>query len=122
MARLLPHRDLRRRELRIGESTDRDDDDVAEALALPVDRRAADRAEVEGHLAAALGDARPLRGLARDADLTGGKARLIADHRAGAALAREAMAHRHPRRLARDGEMELAAVAGGVAGGHRGSP
>lgn len=87
MARFFPHRDLRRGKCGIGEGADRDDDDVAEALALPVHGRTADRAEVELHLAAAVGDARPLRGLAGDGDLLGFEARLIADHRAGAALA-----------------------------------
>jgi len=118
MARFFPHRDLRRRKRRIGEGADRHRDVIGKALAGPIKRRAADRTEVEGHRAAALGRALPLRRLPRDDDLLMFEARLIADHRARAALAFEAMAHRHPRRLARDGEVELAAAAGGVAWGH----
>src|SRR4029078_6705783 len=43
---------------------------------------------------------------------------LVADHRAGAALAFQAMAHRNARRFALDGELKLSATACGAAGGH----
>src|SRR5262249_60588253 len=46
------------------------------------------------------------------------EARLVADHGAGAALALQAVAHGDAHRLAFDGERELAAAAGGAAGGH----
>lgn len=93
MARFLPHRDLRRGKFRIGEGADGDSDVIGKAFARPIDRRAADRTEVKRHRAAALGLARPRRRLPRDGDLLMPEARLIADHRAGATLALEAMAH-----------------------------
>ena len=118
VARFFPHRDGRRRKRRIGEGADGHGDMIGKALAGPIERRAADRTEVEGHRAAALGLALPLRRLACNGNLLMAEARLIADHRAGAALALQAMTHRHPRRLAFDGEVKLAAATGGVAGGH----
>jgi len=100
MAALLPHGDGGRGKLRVGEGADGDGDEAGEALALPVDGRAAHRAEVEGQRVAALGRARPGGGAAGEGDLLTGKARLVADHGAGAALALEAVAHGDAGRLA----------------------
>jgi hypothetical protein len=91
---------------------------AGEAFAFPVDGGAAHRAEVEGKLVAALGRARPLGVLAGERDLIAGKARLVGDDRAGAALALQAVAQGDARGLAFDREMELPAAAGGTSGGH----
>src|SRR4029077_20044399 len=77
------------------------------------------RAEVEGETVAALGRARPRGRLAGECDLLATEARLVADHSAGAALALQTVAHGDARGLAFDGEVELAAAAGGSATGHR---
>src|SRR5262249_23920412 len=62
--------------------------------------------------------ARPLGGLAGKGDLVPVKARLIADHSARATLALEAVAHGDAHRLTLDCEVQLAATAGGIPGGH----
>src|SRR4029450_5083624 len=94
-------------------------DVTGKTLALPVDRGPACRAEVEGEGVAALGRARPRGRPAGECDLLATEARLVADHSAGAALALQTVAHGDAHRLAFDGEVELAAAAGGSASGHR---
>ena len=49
-------------------------------------------------------------------------ARLVAQHRAGAPLAFDAVAHGDAHRVALGGEAELSAVAGGAAGRHGAAP
>lgn len=118
MAALLPHRDRRCREGRIGESADGDGDVAREAFARPIHRGATHRTEAERQRIAACGCARPLRHRAGEGDLVAGKARLVAEHGTGAPLALEAVAHGDAHRLAFNREVELAAIAGGVSGGH----
>jgi hypothetical protein len=73
---------------------------------------------MESHDAAAVGRALPRVAGAGDRDLLGPKARLIADHGAGAALALQTMTHRDARRLAFDRQVKLPATAGGRSTGH----
>src|SRR5262249_33106501 len=106
----------------IGEGANSDGDVTGKALALPVNRGATGRTEVEAERVPAVGRARPLSGFPREGDLFATKARLVADHGAGAALARQAVTHRDARGLALDGEVELAAAAGGAASSHGTAP
>jgi hypothetical protein len=87
VGRLLPHRDSRRGEIRIGKVSNGNGDKSGKAFALPVDRRAACRTKVKGQHVPAFGCPRPRRSLASDADLIAPKASLVADLRACAALA-----------------------------------
>lgn len=93
MAGLLPHRDGRRRESRVGESADGDSDVSGKAFTLPVDGGAAYRTEMKGQCVAAFGFPRPRRSLTGEGYLLAAEARLVADHGAGAALALQAVAH-----------------------------
>src|SRR5262245_343822 len=85
---------------------------------LPVDRGAACRTEMIGHCVSAFGCPHPRRSLTGEGDLLVAEARLVADHRAGAALALQAVAHGDARWLALNCEVKLPAVAGGVSAGH----
>src|SRR5262249_39053113 len=118
MARLLPYRDGRRREIRVGEAADRNSDVSRETFALPVDGRAAYRTEMKGQLVAAFGAPHPRRRLTSKGNLLTGEARLIADHGAGAALALQAVAHGNARWFALDRQVKLPAAAGGAPSGH----
>src|SRR5262249_17732940 len=122
MTCLLPHRDGRRREIRIGEGTDGNRDVSGKTFALPVDRGTACRTEMKGQRVAALGRPRPRRRVARDGHLFAAEACLVADHCAGAALALQAVAHRDARWLALDRKMKLPAAAGGASACHGSTP
>src|SRR5258708_16567422 len=93
VARLLPHRDGRRGEIRVGEAADGNCDVSRKAFALPVDGGAAGRTEMEGQRVAAFGRPHPGRSLTGEGDLLAAEPRLVADDTAGAALALQAMAH-----------------------------
>src|SRR6516164_3133195 len=93
VARLLPHRDRRLREGRVGKSTDGNSDISGKAFVLPVNGRTACRAEMKGQHVAALGYSNPRRSFTGDRDPFTGKACLVADHGARAALALEAVTH-----------------------------
>src|SRR4029079_17406764 len=64
------------------------------------------------------GGPHPCGGLSGERNLLAGKARLVADHGAGAALGLQAVAHGNTHGLAFEGKRELSAAAGGTAGGH----
>src|SRR5262245_52169442 len=115
---LFPHRDRRCGKIWLGKGAERYGNVTGKALALPVDRGPACRAEVEGERVAALRLARPGGRLAGERNLLATKARLVADHSTSAALALQTVAHGDARGLALDGEVELAAAAGGSATGH----
>ncbi len=72
----------------------------------------------KGQGVAAFGCPRPRRSLAGEGDLLAAEACLVADHGAGAALARQAVAHGDARWLALDRKVKLTAAAGGVTDGH----
>src|SRR5262245_30588019 len=118
MAPRLIDRAARRAEAGIGESADGDRDEIGIGVDLPVDRRAADRTEIERHGAAFIALALIDGTLAFHAHLRVGVARLGAEHAAGAALAFQAVADGNAHRLALAGDAELAATAGGMTGGH----
>ena len=103
----------------ICESTDRNSDDVLERPEGVVNRCAARRTEVEGHLVARVAYADVLLRLAFDSDARLGKARLCAKNAAGSTLAGEAVADRHANRLFGGDHRQLAATAGRRASGHR---
>jgi hypothetical protein len=77
---------------------------------------------MKGQCVAAFGLARPRPCITGEGDLLTAEASLVADHSAGATLALEAVAHGYARWLALDGEVKLAAAAGGVSGGHALAP
>ena len=105
----------------IGEGANGHGEDVGHPRQLPIDRRAAGRAEVEGDLIAAVGDARERRGPTFDPGHLGArKACLCPKDAARPPLAVQAMADRDPDRLPLAGEAELAAAAMGFAGRHGG--
>jgi len=119
VARLLPHRDGRRGEIRVGKVADGHDNVARKACALPVDGGAAYRTEMKRHQAAAFGCPTPRSNLAGEGELLGAETRLVADHSAGAALALQAVAHRDARWFALNRKVKLPAAAGGVSGGYR---
>src|SRR5262249_42958780 len=101
MACLLPHRDGRRGEIRVGEVADGNGDVSRKAFALPIDGGSACRTETKGQRVAAFSCPRPRCRLTGEGDLLAAEARLVADHGAGAALALQAVAHRDARWFAR---------------------
>src|SRR5499427_4250914 len=122
MARLLPHRDGRRGEIRVGEVADGNGDVSRKAFALPVDSRAACRTEMKSQRVATFGCPHPRRRLAGEGDLLAAEARLVADRGASAALAFQAVAHGDPQWFALNRKVKLLATAGGVSGGHGPAP
>src|SRR6516165_5267140 len=78
MACLLPHRDSRGREVRVGEVADGNGDVSGKAFALPVDRRAAYRTEVKGQRVATFGCSHPFRSVTGEGDLLAAEASLVA--------------------------------------------
>src|SRR5215470_9200855 len=122
VAGLFPNRDRGRGKTRICEVADGDGNVTGKALALHIYGGAAGRAEVEGDRVAALGGARPGSGFSGEINLLAAEDRLVADDGAGATLALQTVTHRDARGLALDGEVELAAAAGGVPGGHGVAP
>ena len=114
----------RRREARVGERADRDDDQVRLVGLRVEDLRPAVRAEVEGVLLAVrlVGDPRVVVVAADDRHLIGPEGRLHAEGAARAALAREAVAEGHDERVAVHLQAELSAVAGGLPRRHRREP
>src|SRR5262249_31566812 len=119
VARLLPHRDARRRKARVGEIADGDGNVSGKTFPLPVDGGAAGGTEMEGQGVAAFCSARPRGRLAGEGNLVSAEPRLVADDGTRAALAFEAMAHGDACRLAFDREVKLSAAACGTSGGHR---
>src|SRR5471032_315106 len=106
-------REFRRREIGIGEGSDRDGHDIGNVIQPVIHRRAAMRAEVERDAVPAVGYAHIFGPASFDGDLAAGPARLRAERAAGTLLAGEAMAHRHPHRLALACHAKLAAGTGG---------
>jgi hypothetical protein len=64
----------------------------------------------------------PSRSLAGEGNLLTAKARLVAQHRSGAALASQAVTHGDARWLAVNREVKLPATAGGASGSHESAP
>src|SRR5262245_2420680 len=122
MARFLPNGDARRRESRVREVADGNHDGAREAVVLPVDGRPTGRTEMKGQGVAAFSRPRPRRGLAGDGNLLTLKARLVAHHGSGAALAGQAVTHRDARWLALDRQVQLRAAARCASAGHELSP
>jgi len=116
VARLLPHPDGRRGEIRIGEVADGNGDVSRKAFALPVNGGPARRTEMKGQRVAAFGRPHPRRGLTGEGDLLAAKARLVADHGPGATLALQAVANRDTRWFALNCKLKLTAAAGGASG------
>ena len=77
---------------------------------------------MEGQRLAVFGGPRPYRAPAGEGDLFAAKARLVAEHGAGAALAFQAMAHGNARWFTLDRKVKLPATAGGASGGHWSAP
>jgi hypothetical protein len=92
------------------------------AVVLPVDCRAAYRAEMKGQRVATFGSPRPRVSLTGEADLLESETRLVADYGAGAALAFQAVAHGDARWFTLNRKMKLPAAAGGASGGHGSAP
>jgi len=122
MARLFPHRDGWRGEIRVGEVADGNGDVSRKAFALPVEGGAACRTEMKGQCVAAFGCPHPRRSLTGEGDLLAAEARLVADHGAGAALALQAMAHGDARWFALNRKVKLSAIADGVSNTHGPAP
>jgi hypothetical protein len=122
VTRLLPHPDVWRGEIRIGEVADGNSDVSGKAFVLPVHRGAACRAEIKGQRVATLGCSHPRRSFTGDSDLLTREARLVTDHGAGAALAFQAMAHGDARWFAFNRKVKLPAAACGASGGHGSAP
>src|SRR5689334_9199222 len=118
MAAFLPHRDGWGREIRISKAADGDGNQIGEAAILPMERGATHRAKAIGQDVAAFGRAGPFGGFSGKSNLRPAKARLIAEHGPGAALAFQAMAHGDAHGFASGADLELAATAGGVASDH----
>jgi predicted nucleotidyltransferase len=116
---------LRRwREGRVGERSDRDDDQILVRRLRVEDLRAAVRAEVEDVFLPVrlVRDAGEVAVTAADLHLVGLEAGLHPEGAAGAALAGEAVTEVHAERLARRRDAELAALTSGLtSGGHRGA-
>jgi len=77
---------------------------------------------MEGQGMAAFRCPRPRRSLTGEGNLLSAKARLVADHRTGAALACQAVTHGDARWLTVDRKVKLPATAGGVSGSHESPP
>src|SRR5436190_10905804 len=110
----------RRREGRVGEGADRDDDQVRLVRLGVEDLRPAVGAEMK-HVRLPVGlvrDARVVAVATRYLNLIGLEARLHAEGTAGPALAGEAVADGDRERIALGLEPKLTAVAGGFAGCH----
>ena len=107
----------RRRERRVGERADRDDDQIRLRRLGVEDLRAAVRAEMEDVLLPVrlVGDAEVVVEAAGDLYLIGFEPRLHPEGASGPALAGEAVADRDGEGLARDLETELPTVTGGLA-------
>ena len=73
---------------------------------------------MKGHRVAAFGCPHPRRSFTGEGDLLAAEARLVADHGASTALARQAVTHGDPRRFALNRKVKLPATAGGASGGH----
>ena len=116
MARLLPHRNGRRWEIRVGKVANGNGDVSGETVILPENGRAACRAKMKGHRVAAFGRPRPGRSLAGKGDLLQAKARLVADHGPSAALALQAVTQGDARWFALNRDVKLPAAAGGTTG------
>src|SRR5260370_2977815 len=76
------------------------------------------RTELKGQRVAAFGCPHPRRSLTGEANLLAAKARLVADHGAGAALALQAVTHGDARWFALNRKVKLPAAAGGASSGH----
>ena len=93
MACLLPNRDDRRREIWVGEVAYGHGDNSRKSFVLKVDSRAAGRTEIASQCIAAFARPLPRRRCTIEGDLLAAEPRQVADDRAGAALALEAMAN-----------------------------
>jgi hypothetical protein len=82
-------------------------DSSRKAVVLPVDVGAAYRTEMKGQRVAAFRYPHPRRSLAGEGNLLSAEARLVADHGAGTALARQAVPHSDARWLALDRKVKL---------------
>src|SRR5262249_44821863 len=91
-------------------------------VVLPVDRRPANRTEMKCQGVTAFSCPRPRCGLAGDGNLFTLKARLVAHHGSGAALAGQAVTHRDARWLALDPQVQLPAATRRASAGHELSP
>src|SRR4029079_1737059 len=100
------------------EGAERDGDQLGIVAAAIIDGRAALRAEMIGRGLAAVGRPGPCFGLAFDLDAFGRPAGLGRESAAGALLAGEAVADRHPDGIALGDGAELAAAARGAVLGH----
>jgi len=76
---------------------------------------------VIGQRVAAFGCPQPRRGITGDGNLLAAKACLVANHGAGAALARQAVTHGDARWFALNRKVKPPTAAGGVSGGGHGS-
>src|SRR4029450_2989954 len=116
---LLPDREFGLEEIGVVERSKRNGDQTVElAFDDIMHGRAAVRAKVMGDLIAAVGKVHPALRIALDRHQVDRPAGLGAEGAAGALLAIEAVANRHPHRLAGDGSAQLAAAARGAVGGH----
>ena len=106
------------REAWVGESANRDSNQLRLALQCVVDRCAANGAEVIGNLGAGIADAnKRIRGTA-NLNALRGEARLRAKDTASSTLTRKAVAHRDANWIARRLHPELTAATGSCASEH----
>ena len=111
---LFPHRDGGCGKIRIREAPNRDHDVAGKAFIFPEDSRTACGAEVIRYYVAALRSAAPGIRVTGKGNLFEAKARLVADHGAGTALAFQTMADSNAGWLAVNCESNLSATACGI--------
>jgi hypothetical protein len=111
VARLFPYLDRWRWEIRIGKTPNGNRDGFGKSCTLPLNGRAASRAEVEGQFIATFGGSCPRCGLTSKGDLIAMKARLIGEYCSCAALTFKAVTHRDARWFTVDGKMQLTTTA-----------
>ena len=106
----------RRRERRLGKRSDRNGGHIRRGRERVEDGRTAVGAEVEGSRLAVVGDSHVVAVAAGDVNPAGWEPRLDPERAPGPSLAREAVAHRDPDRVALRRHAKLPAATGGVAG------
>lgn len=122
MARLLPDRDGRRREIGVSEVANGNGDEFGKTRVLPVNGGSTRRTEMEGQAVTAFGCPRPHRRLTLRRNLFTAEARLVADYGTSAPLACKTTTHGDARGFALDCKFKLSAAAGRVSAVHSRAP
>ena|SRR5215211_3351711 len=115
----LVHRYGRWREVRLGECSDRNGNDVGHRRKRVEDGRAAVGAEMKASLLALVGGSHVLGVATEDADVLRPEPGLDPEGASGSPLAGKTVAHGDPDRIALRCQMKLPTATGGITGGHR---